>query len=156
MRPCFSKALIYNLTEGERYEHYFFTKDKPKLIRPTNLCKGSAHSHIVCDTRANDRTLHWKRYCNDFHLSMGGMTMSSIRLYNTLIKIPGVDAAEAQEVVDDLPGKDKVATKVDILKSEGKVKEDIAELKGRVTAIQWMVSLIVVMNIGLFVKLFMS
>ena len=40
--------------------------------------------------------------------------MASIRLYNTLIKIPGVDAAEAQGVADDVVSKNEVATKADI------------------------------------------
>ena len=28
----------------------------PTLIRPTDPCEGSAHSHIICDPRANDVT----------------------------------------------------------------------------------------------------
>ena len=69
--------------------------------------------------------------------------MSNIALYNVLKKV-GATHEEAEQAVADVASSKDIATKADIEKLEGKV-----------AAIQWMVGLLVVMNVGLFVKLFM-
>ena len=72
--------------------------------------------------------------------------MSSIKLYNTLIKIPGVDANEAQVVVDDVASKNEVATKADIKDMATKADLEKVETKIERTArvtIMWICSFMV-------------
>ena len=52
--------------------------------------------------------------------------MVEIRNPTTLRKSTGVDATEAQGVVDDVASKNEVATKADLIELEGKVKEEMA------------------------------
>ena len=99
--------------------------------------------------------------------------MSEITLYNALTKL-GLEPKEAERAVADIASSKEVATKADlktglaklegkITAVEGRVNSAIVKLEGRVkavegkvAAIQWMVGILVVLNAGIFIKLFMG
>ena len=65
-------------------------------------------------------------------------------VYEALKKIPGMSDNDAHEVASKLNRFDDVATKADIL-----------ELKIEIRSIKWVIGLLVALNIGMFLKLFL-
>jgi len=91
-------------------------------------------------------------------------------IYETIKKIPGVTDSSAHEVTTKLRSREDLATKADI--KDMATKADVAEVKAdiektetrllakisvlnvKVTAMQWMTGLLLIMNVAILMKLF--
>ena len=59
--------------------------------------------------------------------------MSEIALYNLLKRIPDATTNEVEKAVADVASSKEVATKTDLAKLEGFIKESIAKLEAQLT-----------------------
>ena len=64
--------------------------------------------------------------------------MSEIALYNALTKL-GLKADEAKEVVADIASSKEVATKTDIVRLEGVIKERSAKVNTELKYLRWFI-----------------